>query len=311
MWSSSFGFTQPAYMRYSEKSMPLPFIRLQPYLDQGNSRPIFSPMPLCHDYDLIRPFIARNLPATNTVLHLVNDTFVSSLRWVRVDDLADPHALLCRTHRFALFADSGRAAARLLAEKPRNMRMRFSSTPTRFYRLIRTHWRGPDAGQRLWSNHCFQYVLEAPGDLAIDRTHRVSRLRPKDAQLIARAWPYGRSPEHILRRIQSGPGFCIRRKGAPVAWGLTHEDASMGFLHVVEQYRHQGMARTLTTTLAQSLLRLGVQPFMYIVTGNTASLRLTTSMGFSRAGRFSWFGTGDRGRSRRRRPVRQRPTRAV
>jgi predicted GNAT family acetyltransferase len=51
------------------------------------------------------------------------------------------------------------------------------------------------------------------------------------------------------------------------------------------------MARTLTTALADRLLRLGVQPFMYIVTDNSASLGLTASMGFSRAGRFSWFGT--------------------
>jgi 8-oxo-dGTP diphosphatase len=247
-------------------------------------------MPLCHDHDLIRPFIAKNLPAANTVLHLVNNTFVSSLRWVRVDDLADPHALLCRTHRFTLFADSGRAAARVLAEVPRNLRLVFSATPTRFCRLIRTHWRGPDAGRRLWYNHCYLYVLR-PGRLVIDRNHRVSRLRPEDAMLIAQAWPYGRSPEHILRRIRSGPGYCIRRNGAPVAWGLTHDDGSMGFLHVVERYRHQGMARTLTTALAQSLLRLGVQPFMYIVTSNTASLRLTASMGFSRAGRFTWMGS--------------------
>jgi predicted GNAT family acetyltransferase len=65
----------------------------------------------------------------------------------------------------------------------------------------------------------------------------------------------------------------------------------MGFLRVVEEYRGQGMARTITTALAEHLLRLGVQPFMYIVTDNAASLRLTAGMGFSRAGRFSWFGT--------------------
>jgi 8-oxo-dGTP diphosphatase len=247
-------------------------------------------MPLCHDLDLVRPFIARNLPATNSVSSLVENTFESSLRWVRADDLCDPHAVLCRTRRFTLFADSGRAAARVLTGVPRNLRLVFSATPTRSCRLIRTHWQGPDAGRRLWYNHCFLYVLK-PGRLVIDRTHRVSRLRPEDAPLIARAWPYGRSPDHILRRIRSGPGYCIRRKGEPVAWGLTHDDGSMGFLHVVEQHRHQGMARTLTTALAGRLLRLGVQPFLYIVTNNTASLRLTASMGFSRAGRFSWFGT--------------------
>ena len=247
-------------------------------------------MPLCHGPNLIRPFTEGNRPAANSVANLVNDTFGSGLRWVRADSLSDPHAVLCRTRRFTLFADSGRAAARVLAEIPRNLRLGFGATPTRFCGLIKRSWHGPDAGRRLWYNHCHLYVLK-PGRLVIDRTHRVSRLRPEDAPLIARAWPYGRSPEQILRRISSGPGYCIRRRGAPVAWALTHEDGSMGFLHVVERYRHQCMARTLTTTLAERLLRLGVQPFMYIVVGNKASIRLTASMGFSRAGRFSWFGT--------------------
>jgi ribosomal protein S18 acetylase RimI-like enzyme len=247
-------------------------------------------MPLCRDLDLVRPFLAKNLPASNSASNLVDNTFNSSLRWARADDLSDPHAVLCRTHRFTLFADSGRAAARVLAEVPRNLRLVFSATPTRFCRLIRTHWRGPDAGRRLWYNHCYLYVL-TPGRLVIDRTHRVSRLRPEDADLIARAWPFGRSADRILRRIRSGPGYCIRRRGAPVAWGLTHDDGSMGFLHVVERYRHQGMARALTTALAERLLRFGVQPFMHIVTNNRASLRLTASMGFSRVGRYSWFGT--------------------
>jgi predicted GNAT family acetyltransferase len=43
--------------------------------------------------------------------------------------------------------------------------------------------------------------------------------------------------------------------------------------------------------LAARLLRMGVRPFLYIVTTNAASIRLTESMGFARAGRFSWFGT--------------------
>jgi GNAT superfamily N-acetyltransferase len=247
-------------------------------------------MPLCRDLDLVRPFIARNRPATNSVFYLVNNALDASLHWVRVDNLSDPHAVLCRTRRFTLFADSGRAAALVLAEVPRNLRMVFRATPSRFCRLIRTNWRGPDSGRRPWYNHCYLYALR-PGHLVIDRTHRVTRLRPEDAAPIAQAWPYGRSADRILRRIRSGPGYCIRRRGTPVAWGLTHDDGSMGFLHVLEKYRGQGMARTLTTALAERMLRLGVQPFVYIVTTNKASMRLTASMGFSRAGRFSWFGT--------------------
>jgi ribosomal protein S18 acetylase RimI-like enzyme len=247
-------------------------------------------VPSCKNPDLIRPLVEKNLPLTNSVSHIVNGTFGPSLRWVRTDDLNDPHAVLCRTRRFTLFAVSDRTAIRVLAETPRNLRMAFRATPTCLYRLVLNRWHGPDAGRRVRHNHCYMYVLR-PGRLVVDRTHQVSRLRPADAPTIARAWPYGRDTDRILHRIRNGPGYCIRRKGAPVAWGLTHDDGSMGFLHVVERYRHQGMARTLTTVLAERLLRLGVQPFMYIIRDNTASLRLTGSMGFSRAGRFSWFAT--------------------
>jgi predicted GNAT family acetyltransferase len=68
----------------------------------------------------------------------------------------------------------------------------------------------------------------------------------------------------------------------------------MGFLHVVEEYRGRGMARTLTTALSERMLRLGIQPFVYILTTNKPSIRLTAGMGFSRAGQLSWFGTSPR-----------------
>jgi hypothetical protein len=247
-------------------------------------------MPICRDLGLVRPFVERHRPATSSIANLIDNKLGSSLRWVRADDPHNPHALLCRTRRFTLFAVSDQAAIRVLAETPRNMRMAFRATPTRFYRLILKHWRGPDADRRVWHNHCYMYVLK-PGRLVVDRTHQVSRLRPADAPTIARSCPYGRSPDRILSRIRSGPGYCIRRNGTLAAWALTHDDGSMGFLHVVEKYRGQGMARTLTTTLAEQMLRLEIQPFVYIITKNKASIRLTAGMGFSRAGWLSWFGT--------------------
>ncbi|MBN2464449.1 GNAT family N-acetyltransferase [candidate division WOR-3 bacterium] len=247
-------------------------------------------MPICRDLDRIRLFVERYRPATNSIANLIDGKLGSSVRWIRADDPQNPRALLCRTRRFTLFAVSDQTAIRVLAETPRNMRMAFRATPTRFYRLIRKHWRGPDAGRRVWHNHCYMYVLK-PGRLVVDRTHQVSPLRPADAAVIARSWPYGRSPDHVLGRILSGPGCCIRHNGALAAWALTHDDGSMGFLHVVEKYRGRGMARTLTTALAERMLLLGIQPFVYILATNKTSIRLTAGMGFSRAGRFSWFAT--------------------
>lgn len=247
-------------------------------------------MPLLPDHELIRPFLEANRPSTNALHYQVLGTTGELPRWVRVDDLKQPRAVIVRTRRFALFATDSRAAGRLVDELPRRYRMHFRATPTRLMRVIRRHWRGPDRGRRIWTDSCYLYYLE-PGRLVIYRTHRLTRLVPADADLITCHWPYGRRLEHIRQRIAFGPAFGIRRQGRLAAWTLTHEDGSMGFLHVLPEFRGQGMARTLTTAIAERLLRRGIQPFMHIVKTNRASILLTESTGFTRGGEFAWFGT--------------------
>jgi GNAT superfamily N-acetyltransferase len=247
-------------------------------------------MPLCRDPGLLRPLLEGRLPQSQSVYNLAFGVAGVRPTWLRADSLEDPQAVLCRTRRFALFATDARAATRVIAETPRNMRLRFGSTPMRFYRLIKRHWPGPDRGRPTWLNACYLYCLR-PGRLVIDRSHRVTSLRPDDAAAIRDYWPYGRSAEHLRRRIATGPSCGIRHQGRLAAWGLTHDDGSMGFLHVLKEYRGHGMARALTTALAGRLLRLGATPFLYIVKRNRPSISLTESMGFERIGEYGWFGT--------------------
>jgi ribosomal protein S18 acetylase RimI-like enzyme len=65
----------------------------------------------------------------------------------------------------------------------------------------------------------------------------------------------------------------------------------MGLLHVLDEYRGQGMARSITSALVQRLGRRRLPRFLYIVRNNQASIRLTESMGFTRKGSYCWFGT--------------------
>jgi len=247
-------------------------------------------MPLCRNREPLLRFLEANRPGTNALYYQLLGRTGAPPRWVRVDDLEYPRAVIVRTRRFCLFATDSRAAGRLVDELPRRYRLWFRATPTRLVRVIRRHWHGPDAGRRIWRNSCWLYYLE-PGRLVIDRRHRVSPLQPADAELITRYWPYGRRAVHIRERIKAGPALAVRRRGELAAWALTHEDGSMGFLHVREKFRGQGMARTLTTAVAARLLRVGVQPFMHIVKSNRASIGLTESMGFTRGGDYDWFGT--------------------
>lgn len=77
-----------------------------------------------------------------------------------------------------------------------------------------------------------------------------------------------------------------------MAWGLTHDDGSMGFLHVREEWRGLGLARAITAALVRRLLRLGIRPHLYIVRNNLPSIELSESMGFRRVESYSWFGWG-------------------
>jgi ribosomal protein S18 acetylase RimI-like enzyme len=247
-------------------------------------------VPLLRDPVLVRPFLSRHLPRSQTAYNIVFGIGSRRARWVRINDPTDPHAVLVRSRRFVLFADCRRAAAQVLAEVPRNLRLVFGATPMRYYRLIKRCWRGPDAGERAGINACCLYYLK-PGRFFDCRGHRISRLVRSDAPAITAQWQYGRDPDHVRRLISTMPGCGIRRGRRLVAWGLLHDDGSMGFLHVLEEYRGQGMARAVTAALTRSVLRLGLQPFLYIVKTNRASIRLTESMGFTRGGEYGWFGT--------------------
>ncbi len=247
-------------------------------------------MPICRDRELLRPLLTANLPAAQSVHNLVFGIGSVLPTWLRVDSLTNPRAVLCRTRRLTLFASDSRAASAVIREVPRHLRLRFGSTPMRFYRLIRRNWPGRDKGRKTWLTPCYLYYLR-PERLVINRSHRVTSLRPEDAAVIRNYWPYGRSLAHLRWRIQAGPAYGIRKAGRLVAWGLTHDDGSMGFLHVLEEYRGQDMARAITTALAGRLLRLGRTPFLYIVKKNQPSIRLTESMGFERVGEYGWFGT--------------------
>jgi 8-oxo-dGTP diphosphatase len=136
---------------------------------------------------------------------------------------------------------------------------------------------------------CYLYVLES-GKLVIDRRHKIGTLKPNDAEKIVSYWPHGRNADYIRWRIRTGPTCAIRRNGKLVAWAITHGDGAMGILHVLKEFRGLGMARSITTALAERSLRAGIKPFLYIVKRNKASIRLTESMGFTRHGIYCWFG---------------------
>ncbi len=248
-------------------------------------------MPRCRNPELLRPLLEQHRPLTESLYNLAFGTAGGKARWLCVDHLPRPRAVLLSGRRLCLFATDTDAASRVLAEVPRNQRMQFRATPGRFIPLVRRLWHGPDRSSEVWTNPCCQFALLDPGRLQVCTGPRISRLTLADADTVVRHSPYNRRADYVRARILAGPSCGIRRRNELVAWGLTHDDGSMGFLYVLPEYRGKGLARALTTALARKLLRRNIRPFMYIVRDNRASVSLTSSMGFERCGTLYWFGT--------------------
>jgi GNAT superfamily N-acetyltransferase len=251
-------------------------------------------MPICRDPEVVRSLLLTDEPGARSISNLITGRAGGRAVWTRVDSLSRPQAIVCRggaLHRrqmLYMYAANTPAAARVLDEIPRRWRLEFAATSGELVPAVRQALR--KRGRKLnWVSPCYLYVLE-PDRLVIDRTHCVEYLRPVDARLIAEYWPHGRNADYIRWRIRTGPSCAIRRDGKLVAWAITHGDGAMGILHVLDEYRGQGMARSITTALAERCLQVGLQPFLYIVKKNNASVNLTESMGFRRHSVVAWFG---------------------
>ncbi len=139
------------------------------------------------------------------------------------------------------------------------------------------------------------WILKRPPERIGKPEIPASPLTDDDALEISKYW--GRShmdsQEYISKRIREAPAYGIRKDGELVAWSLTHrvtEDAMMlGFLHVKEPWRRQGLARAVTETLCQHALEMGLTPVVDIYHDNEASFLLAKSMGFEVIGENHWF----------------------
>ncbi|MFO7675738.1 MAG: GNAT family N-acetyltransferase [bacterium] len=241
-------------------------------------------MLLCRDLGPTVRFLERSGPAAASLLCLATGRAGERARWVRADNPADPQVVLARHHWLYLYSSTRSKGTPALDWLPARWQRRFAATPGWVHRRLAR------LGRVGWQTRCEMYALTDPGRLPDRSAHRVGPLRAEDAPTIARHWPYGRRPDYIVGRISRGPGAAIRREGRLVAWALTHADGALGFLHVLDEFRGQGMARSIGIRLARCQLRLGIRPFVYIERTNRPSLSLTQSLGFEPFGEYVWFG---------------------
>lgn len=99
------------------------------------------------------------------------------------------------------------------------------------------------------------------------------------------------TPRYLQERIRKGPSAGIVRSGRLVAWAMTHDDFSIGVMHVLEAHRGRGYALDLTAHLIKAVRERGYRPFVHIEATNTPSINLASRLGFRKDRKLRWFET--------------------
>jgi 8-oxo-dGTP diphosphatase len=141
-----------------------------------------------------------------------------------------------------------------------------------------------------WLINAYQYHY--PDDKEIPENKiKTYRLTPKDSEYIISQSIYkemltlGYLNERIERSVSAG----IYYDGILVAWALTHDDGSLGSMHVLEDYRRKGYAREITNSLLRQCRTIDKIPFLQCEDKNVPAQTLVERMGFVKDRNVSWL----------------------
>ncbi len=93
---------------------------------------------------------------------------------------------------------------------------------------------------------------------------------------------------YIKERIIKGVSAGIRINDKLAAWAVTHDDGAIGMLHVLPEFRRQGLAKEITIYMIEKLRGLGKLPFAQIEEDNFKSIKLVEGLGFVKDRRVHW-----------------------
>ncbi|NOU61386.1 GNAT family N-acetyltransferase [Marinifilum caeruleilacunae] len=97
------------------------------------------------------------------------------------------------------------------------------------------------------------------------------------------------SLDYIEDRLSKDISAGIWIEGKLVAWGFTHDDGALGFLHVLEEHRQKGYAIEIMLGLIQMRKNENKAVFGNILPHNHASTNLVKKLGFRLDCRISWL----------------------
>lgn len=145
-------------------------------------------------------------------------------------------------------------------------------------------------GDREWLMKTNRYVLN-PKTKIKHPNIKTKRLEMSYSKYIYNHSDYKKylSIEYIEDRLKKDISAGIFEDGNLIAWGFTHDDGALGFLHVLEEHRKKGLGLDIILFLIDERRTAGKPIFCNIVPENTPSIRLVEKLGFHLDRSQSWI----------------------
>ncbi len=141
-----------------------------------------------------------------------------------------------------------------------------------------------------WLIDAYQYHFPQDKEIPENKIE-TQRLTTKDTEYIISQSIYKGmlSVKYLNERIERSVSAGIYEGGKLVAWALTHDDSSLGSMHVIEEYRRRGFAKEITTSLIRQCRAIGKIPFLQCEDKNIPAQKLVEGMGFVKDRSVSWL----------------------
>ena len=136
------------------------------------------------------------------------------------------------------------------------------------------------------------YQFHFPGDKLIPENKiRTRKLTTKDSEFIVSQSVYKKmlSIKYLNERINKSVSAGIYEDKKLVAWALTHDDSSLGSMHVMENYRGKGYAKEVSISLIKQCREINKIPFLQCETKNIPAQNLVEKLGFVKDRNVTWL----------------------
>lgn len=162
---------------------------------------------------------------------------------------------------------------------------------TKFYYSVED-WQLPlisKYGKPEWIMATNRYILKNDVDIPVSKNTFIS-LNELHAEAIYSNSNYKQytSIQYINDRLKKDISVGIIENHNLVAWGFTHDDGALGFLHVLDQYRKKGYGKDILLKLIALKRKKDKPVFCNIVPDNEKAIRLVTQLGFEFDRKVSW-----------------------